>query len=443
MISNYGGEASVQRLIRPAKIVESSATPTQIQVLSSPARFKSVVATRRWGKTTCGVLRVMQKIARPKRQGLFQWIAPTYRQCKTPYRTLYHALASAGQLTAHDAQAMTLDVATGWRIDFRSAEVADNLRGEGPDAANIDEGAQIDDETYDEVIRPSFADKQTDVLCIGTPKGRRGWLYKLWARGQRDPVTGRQVDPNYRSWRFTCYDAVFIARDEIEEARRTVSARAFAQEFMAEFLDTVGVVFEGVRNRRAEPLSGEPVGIGADWAKDQDYTCFVAIGAESGSVLKVQRLPKRVSYVQQVIAFHAFCDEFSDRGFFACHDKTGVGNAVDDLLLLRPDNFFDETNLESFVFTHRTKCELVEAGVVNFESGQLGFPRASLGDPLYEALIREHEEFALEVGKTGKITYGAPSGLHDDLVMATLLANRARSRVQNREYGGVPRLTLF
>src|SRR3990167_285473 len=429
-------EDDVQRC-RPAKIVESSATPTQIAVLTHPARFKSVVATRRWGKTTCGVLRAMQKISRPKRGGLFQWIAPTYRQCQGPFRVLYNAVRGAGQVVSHDAQAMRIDVATGWRVDFRSAEVADNLRGDGPDAANIDEIAQIQDTTWDEVIRPSFADKQTDVLAIGTPKGRRGIGYRLWSRGQLG------TDANYKSWRFTCYDAVFIPRAEIEEAKRTVSSRAFAQEFMAEFLETEGVVFEGVSKRRATPIPGEPVGIGADWAKDVDYTWFIAIGAISGAVLKIQRLPHRVSYLQQVDAFAARSEEFQERGFFACHDKTGVGNAVDDILLQRSDRFFNEFNLESFLFTHKTKCELVEEGVVAFEAGQLGFTSRGADDPLQLLMIKECEDFALEVGKTGKVTYCAPDGIHDDAVIALLLANRARRRVQGEAMMSSPMVTFI
>ena len=212
---------------------------------------------------------------------------------------------------------------------------------------------------------------------------------------------------------------------------------------VAEFLDTTGVVFEEVRRRRAEPINDEPVGIGADWAKDVDRTWFVAIGAESGAILKIQRLPLKLNYFTQTELFKQFCEEYQGRGFFACHDKTGVGNAVDDLLTLRPDGFFGEHNLESFIFTHKTKSELVEAGVVNFESGRLGFPTKSVGDELYDVLIQEHEEFSLEVGKTGKISYGAPGGSHDDAVMATMLANRAVSRVGNREYGGVPTITML
>lgn len=428
---------------RPAKVITSTATPTQVEVLTHPARFKAVVATRKWGKSTCGMLHVMATVAKPKRGGLFQWIAPTYRQARGPFRTLYGALRGAGQVIAHDAQAMTIDLATGWRVDFRSAEVDDNLRGDGPHAAIIDEIAQIKDETYDEVIRPSFSATGASCMFLGTPKGRRGVGWRIWSRGQPDPITKQSRDPLYRSWRFTCYDATFIPRAEWEEAKRTTSARAFAQEFMAEFLETEGVVFEEVRKRRATPILGEPVGIGADWAKDQDFTWFVAVGARSGAVLKVQRLPHRINYLQQVNALVEFCREFEGRGFFCCHDKTGVGNAVDDIMLQRDDRFFNEYNLESFLFTHKTKNEIVDEAIVDFESGRLGFIASMLDEPIYNTLIKEHEEFALEVSNTGKITYGAPDGFHDDAVMATILANRARARVAQGEMEFAPAVSFL
>lgn len=428
--SNSARDAAPRIVRPPSKVIETTATPTQISVLTHPARFKSVVATRKWGKSTCGKLKVIARVGKPKRGGLFQWIAPTYRQAKPVFRDLYYVFKGMGQLVAHDSQQLTLDLATGWRFDCRSAEAAENLRGDTPDELVIDEIAQIKQEHYDEVIRPSFMTTQAPVLFLGTPKGRRGVGYKNWMRGQADPVTGRPIDPLYKSWRFTCYDATFIPRSEIEEAKRTLSKRAFAQELMAEFLDTEGVVFEDVRSRRCAPLEGEPVGIGADWAKSVDYTWFVATGCVSGAVQKVQRLPHRMSYIQQVGALVEFCKEFQGRGYFVCHDKTGVGNAIDDILLQQYGNFFQsEINLESFTFTSASKNELVEEGIVAFEAGQLGFVRGGEVEPVYELLIKEHEDFALEVSNKGRISYGAPDGFHDDAVMATLLSNRARRRV--------------
>lgn len=415
---------------QPAKVIRTTATPTQMQALVHPARYKSLVCTRKWGKSTWGKLKVYGRVGHPKRNGLFQWIAPTYRQAKPIYRDLFYTFQRMGQLVGHDAQQLTLDLATGWRIDFRSAEAAENLRGDTPDEIVIDEIAQIEDEKWEEVIRPSIMTTQAPVSFLGTPKGRQGVAYKMYMRGQCDPMTGRPVDPLYKSWKFTCYDATFIPRSEIEQAKATMSARAFAQELMAEFLDTDGVVFERVRSRRAVPIEDEPVGIGADWAKSYDFTWFVAVGCLSGAIQKVMRLPHRMSYIEQVRALVEFCKEFTGRGYFVCHDKTGVGDAVDDILLQQFGDFFvSEINLESFKFTEASKRELVEEGIVAFESGNLGFVRSGEVEPIYETLIREHENFSLEVSPRGKISYGAPDGMHDDAVIATLLANRARRRV--------------
>lgn len=428
--ANFSKIPERDRVKAPSRAIETTATPTQVTVLTHPARFKSIVATRKWGKSTCGKLVVIKRVGAPKRGGLFQWIAPTYRQCQPVYRDLKYVFQSMGQLVAHNSQALQLDLATGWRVDFRSTEAAENIRGDTPDEIVVDEIGQIEDEKYDEIIRPSIMTTQAPVTFLGTPKGRRGIGYKMWVRGQSDPTTGRPLDPLYKSWRFTCYDATFIPRSEIEEAKRTMSDRAFRQELMAEFLDTSGVVFENVRARRATPIEGEPVGIGADWAKDVDYTWFVATGCVSGAIQAVQRLPHRVSYIEQVRLLVEFCKQFQGRGYFVCHDKTGVGNAIDDILLQQFGEFFQsEINLESFIFTTKTKNEIVEEGIVAFEAGQLGFVRAGENEPVYETLIREHEEFALDVSERGKISYGAPDGLHDDAVMATLLSNRARRRV--------------
>ena len=406
-------------------------TMTQLQVFASRAKYQSLFTTRRWGKTTFACLKVIEKCKRANALGLIWWVAPTYKQCQKPFRTLLSALHRAGLLKTFSRGSMRLITVTGWTIEFRSAEVPDNLRGEGVDLLIIDEQGQVTDDAWDECLFPTLADTDGDFLGIGTPKGRRGWAYKRFRLG----LDG--ADPRlYYSKRFTAYDALFIPEQFLLEAKKNMPEKAFRQEFMAEFLDALGVVFENLRESpRLTPIRGEGVGIGADWAKKKDWTWFVAVGEKSGCVIDYMRLPQLIAYKRQVEALTEFSKRLESKGHKVrrlVHDQTGVGEAIDELLR--------QTQLkkifEGLTFTYNTKKDLVEEGIVAFEAGKLGLPVGFENDEDGERLLREHEDYSLEITKTGRVLYGAPDGLHDDAVTATLLANRARGLAAN-----VPRAT--
>lgn len=397
-------------------------TLTQLQVFASPAKSQSLFTTRRWGKTTFGCLKIVHKVKRGNPLGLIWWVAPTYKQCKKPFRTLLSALHSSGLLRSYSRGSMTLVTVTGWTIEFRSAEVPDNLRGEGVDLLIIDEQGQIEDEAWDECLFPTLADTDGDFLGIGTPKGRRGWAYKRFRIGIEPGVDPKK----YYSKRFSAYDAVFIPPHFLAEAKKNMPEKAFRQEFMAEFLDALGVVFENLRESpRLTPVNGEPVGVGIDWAKKRDWTWIVATGVKSGCVIDYMRVPQLLPYKRQVEVAVDFTNKLRSQGHPVAkvvHDQTGVGESIDELLRTSALKRL----YEGLVFSYQSKKDLVEEGIVAFEAGKLGFPEGFEKEPDGERLLREHEDYSLEITKTGRVLYGAPDGLHDDAVTATLLSNRAR-----------------
>lgn len=408
---------------RPASQVSLPATRPQLRVLESclATRFVTVFANRRFGKSTLAKMRHVLKVKDPNPYGLAWWVAPTYRQCRKPFNSLLMSMIPTGLIAGYSRQNMTIKWATGWLSEFRSAERPENLRGDGVSDLTVDEGPLIDDPTYEEALRPTLADNAGTGFFIGSARGRQGWMYKYYRRGIE-----RTAPQTYAGFLFTALDAAFVPRAELEEARTSMSKRAFDQEFMSVFLDGQGVAFENVRSRpRIRPHPGEAVGIGIDWAKKRDWTWFVAVGAESGAVLECVRSPQ-LPYTRQVELASLFIQRWQHRapGVYVCHDQTGVGEALDDLLHAHGVHQF-----EGIVFSLQSKTQLVEEQIVDFEAGQLGFVPHAEADETYDRLIREHEDYTLVVTKTSKIVYGAPEGLHDDAVVATMLANRARRLV--------------
>lgn len=428
----------------PARLVNLGVTRPQALILGHPARSQLVYAPRRFGKSIAAQVRAWLVCSKPNRHGLFWYLAPTYRQCRTPFLNLLRGFMEAGLVRSFSRAEMRIELATGWRIEFRSLEVADNARGEGPDAVVMDEADLIPDDDWYEAIYPAMADKRAPLLAITTPrKGRAGWFHAMHRAGSDG------ADPNKKGWHFDCYAATFLTREVLDEARRTMPERAFRQEFLAEPLDSAGAVYVDIRRRpRLTPLPGEPVGIGVDWAKKIDRTWFVAVGAESGAILKAQKVPQRLPYLRQVELLAEFMREYLDRTYYVVHDRTGVGEGVDEMLLAYYDTAtrgrpFDPDHCEGFKFTEQSKRDLVEESVVDFEAGRIGWVPGAERDPVFDEMMREYQDYSLEITERGRVTYGAPPGLHDDAVMAGDLANRARRHLAVAGLEFAPGITIL
>jgi hypothetical protein len=440
---------------RIARRLVLEATPRQQEILSCGARFTFTVASRRFGKTTAGILKILTTVAgpAPEAEATVWWVGPTYGQTRKPFRQLIRALRDAGLIEPDNVKRVDLAVEIpsssgyAWRVEFKSAEKRDNLLGAGLYGLVVDEFGVLPDELWYEVLRPMLADHAGWLFAIGTPRGKRGWGFAGYQRGQ-----DQKENPGYASFKFTWRDAIFIPRSEIDDARRTMPARAFSQEFESEFLDD-GTVFQAVKKRRKTPILGEALGIGADWAKRRDYSVFTALGAQSGAVHSIIRLPHQIPYPDQVTMLGRFVAQLKQRGasaLYLVHDQTGVGEALDDLLLkavrkgdlqlTRRLGAKEDPGFEGLVFTNQAKAELVEECALAWESDELGWRPGLLTEDEERACL-EFDAFSATFSGTGRVEYGAPEGSHDDYVMSLCLANRARRMIFRRGGMRKPRIS--
>jgi len=113
-------------------------------------------------------------------------------------------------------------------------------------------------------------------------------------------------------------------------------------------------------------------------------------------------------------------------------DATGVGDPIfDDLKRVLPD-------IEGFKLTAGSKTDLIQRLSVAMEQRRVSWPctRASgtvQGTPAsdWDILTNELKRFEYVIGPSGQVSYGAPSGFHDDCVIALALANHRRWETEN------------
>lgn len=230
----------------------------------SGARFRSLFAGRRGGKTLAGTIEALwQADSRP----CMGWIvAPTYRMLMDVNIPYVMQWLPASSIVNWSKQEKKLELTNGSIIAFRSADNPDSLRGIGLDWLWMDEACFMAPGTWD-VLYPTLTDRQGMAWITTTPKGY-DWAYEAFYK----PFIEGNLD--YEAWRFKTIDntAVDGIEDMVDKARDELSDYIFRQEYEASFETFVGLVYPEFSEKThvipAKKFSGDAlwfVGIDVGW----------------------------------------------------------------------------------------------------------------------------------------------------------------------------------
>jgi phage terminase large subunit-like protein len=276
------------------------------------------------------------------------------------------------------------------------------LRGEGLDFVVMDECAFMRKEAWTEAIRPALSDRQGRALFISTPKGRN-WFWEVYQRG----VNGEE---GWRSWTFPTANNPFIAKSEIEAAKRDLPEMIFRQEYLAEFIDDSGGVFRRVQEAAIlEPREyeqGKQYVAGVDVAASVDFTVVSVLEAESKEMVYMDRF-NRVDYPVLIDRLESIYHRYRLTSMVV--ESNSIGRPVIDELVSRG------LNIVPFTTTSATKQGIIQNLQAAFENGQI----LVLDEPV---LIGELLSFESKRNASGGFSYSAPDGMHDDTVMSLAIA---------------------
>ena len=208
-------------------------TEPQKQIFSSDARFRVVVAGRRFGKTFLSMWEIA-KFARHPNRKIF-YIAPTYRQAKQIiWEDLKQQLVQKRWAKKINESDLSIQLVNNTKIYLRSSDNPDSLRGVSMDFMIMDEAAMIDPRMWQEICRPALSDKQGHGLFITTPRGQN-WIYDLYNDAGHLP--------DYESFTYTTLDGGNVPAEEVEAAKREMDEKSFRQEYMATFETYAGLIY--------------------------------------------------------------------------------------------------------------------------------------------------------------------------------------------------------
>jgi Terminase large subunit, T4likevirus-type, N-terminal len=274
-------------------------TPCQWEVFNSQARFRVLVAGRRFGKTHLAIAEMLREAQNPDR--IIWYVGPTDRQSQ---RIVWDRLKTAAR--AHGFKSAN---ETNKRIDFKTGSVIvvngafhpDSLRGTGLDFIVLDEFASIKPQAWTEVFRPALADRQGRALFIGTPKGRNHFYERFeFAKN----------DPDWQAFHFTTVQGGIVHEQELHSAGRDLDPESFRQEFNAEFVSTNRnrVYYTFTPSRHIRQLSFEPL---------HDLIWSIDFNVDPMTMLLIQRIEDIVYVIDEIVLrdanTEAACQAFLDR----------------------------------------------------------------------------------------------------------------------------------
>lgn len=342
------------------------------------------------------------------------WGAPTYKQVGIAWEEFYKAVGGIAQLKKGD---MDILFPTGGRIYCRSLELPDNARGYTADGVILDECGYVSEEAYYQVVRQMLMDTGGWLWGLGTPCGRN-WF---WREHQQAPD-----NPDCMAWQIPTVGCRIegdklvrvphslenpdVPFEEIQNIFQTAPVELFEQEVLAQFIQGGGSVFTNItanlyHGEDPDLHKGHLLILTVDWAKHRDWT-VVSIGcADCKKELILERF-NRIDYTFQRDRIKNLYDKYLPEIVLA--ERNAMGDPNIELL------WEDGIPVTAWDMTPASKPGLIRRMATALQRAEWKFLDRK------EATF-ELEAFEQRTSASGYTQYNAPSGAHDDTVIARAL----------------------
>lgn len=392
--------SSVQRSI---EIDVPALHSAQQQIVDESKRFNVLACGRRFGKSLLGI----QLDLGPALAGYpVAWFSPTYKMLAEIWRDMTEILKPITERTA--VQEHRVELITGGVVDMWSLDAADSTRGRKYKRAIVDEAAMVAGfkDAWQAVIRPTLTDYEGDAYWLSTPRGMN--FFKQGFDYGQDPLMS-----DWASWQFPTSANPYISLSEIQKAKEELPELTFKQEFLAEFLQSEGAVFRNIManltalpNALPSDHAGHRIVSGLDWGQKHDFTAHSIGCADCKVELELDRFNK-IEWAFQRGRLKAKYDKWGINQILAEHNSIGSPNVE----ALQAEGL----PVIPFETTAVSKGPLIQSLALALERREYQW----LNHPVATAELVAYESKISTV--TGRATYSAPEGMHDDTVIARAL----------------------
>ena len=382
--------------------LELSFHPLQQKIYNDARRFKVISCGRRFGKSIyASQVAIIEGLRR--KNGEIILVSPTFSQTQIIYNMIMKRLPEQ-YIKSRSVAEKYVELVSGTRIYAKSGDNPDSMRGYGPFLVILDEAAMLKEEVWKEVLRPALADNKGSAIIISTPKGKN-WFYEIFQNGLSD-------DPqyaDYAAYQYSSYDNPFLDPKELDEMAMNLPEIVYNQEIQAQFIEGGGVVFRTFTEVLRDCLDGpdddmDYVG-GADLGRREDFTVISIMKRRTREIVYLERFNKLDwDYIKSRVT--SVSKMYNNATIFL--DSTGMGDPVYEDLAKQG------VNVRGVKISSSSKPTMINALSIMIENKQIWLPNDN-------ELKKEFQSYTYTLTPEGNVKYGAPPGMHDDIVMSIAL----------------------
>jgi len=347
-------------------------------------------------------------------------VSLTYSNCRKIYKELLNGIRSSGIVLKYNDSAMEITLFNNSTIGFKSAVQKESLRGytiRNGGILCIDEAAYLKDEIFN-IISPWVDVNSANILMVSTPRYKTGFFYDYYIEG----LSGKSK--NVISFDLCKFDtSEFLSFEKLELYRKLMPKGQFTSEYLGEFIDDGGGVFEiqndiwyktnAPKDLISKPEEYSDLFIGIDWGsgKGNDYTAISGFDSSGKqhllSYFNAKSPVQQIEYIKDLI-FNKL--DYKKIKKINC-ETNSIGNVYIDML----KGALSGLKVAEFTTTNDSKREIIEYLIKRIGEEKIKLIK---NDEQY----REFSLYEMEITPNGKITYNGAAGVHDDLVMASAFA---------------------
>lgn len=374
-------------------------------------KFITVVFSRQSGKTVLMECLCIEWLM--SKYNTIAYVCRNFVLAKKLYRELIRILPKEVIKTANGTDLM-IESIFGATLNFYSAEQGASLRGQTFTHMICDEFAFHKQEQTDgthlwnDILSPTLKARGKKCIFVSTPLGKNNIFYEMYQRGLSDDF------PKYASILKTIYDDGFITEDEIEEIRKGIPELSFRQEYLCEWLDDGLSFFQGYSECfNIDKYSVGKCWIGIDCSGDGSDATVCAKINENGEIEVFEAVGTLDMKYRQIADY---INKSNPTAVYGEINGLGLPMLEEIKKLVRHRNkVYDWTTSNS------SKEEIISDLAVAIANKDVHFLRDDM------KTYNELGNFVVSISKSRKLTFAARGSFHDDRVMATAIALKAKN----------------
>src|SRR5574343_963146 len=210
-----------------------------INAINDPRfRFVSAALSRRLGKTYIANIIAQMVVLVPNCNILI--MSPNYALSTISFELQRKLIQLFDlELVRDNTKDRVIELSNGSTIRMGSISQVDSCVGRSYDLIVFDEAALSADgeAAFNVALRPTLDKPGSKVIFISTPRGKKNWFSRFYARGYDDRY------PQWCSLTAAWTENTRMLASDVEEARLAMSAAEFEQEYMASFNTYEGQIY--------------------------------------------------------------------------------------------------------------------------------------------------------------------------------------------------------